>query len=136
MFLQEIFSTKLSGEDWNKEQEKDENGIAPVTLKSIEKGMHFSFNQNEKSDSDEEAVDNGMTDRTCQIMTSNEKGRFAVPHVSDMALCHLIDKVFVPKNHRTSVYHLSEGEKRDISKFLITKYRATNSQLKRCLWFR
>lgn len=108
--------TRLSGEEWKNEQENDRNNLPPITLESIEMGM------------------TSPKERTIyQIMAANERGRFKSKSISDIELCGIIDKIFVPKYHRVSLYHLMQSEKMDIAKILNNKYYATDKQIKRCL---
>lgn len=112
--------TRLSGEEWRKEQENDNNNIPPITLESIENGMTSS---------------DGTATTMYQKMAYNERGRFNYQSICDIDLCEMIDTIFIPKYHRSSVYHLSEREKIDIAKILKEKYHATNYQINRCLLF-
>lgn len=112
------YMNRRTSEAWLQEQEKDENGITPVSLNQIEEGVF------------QEGL---MPEASMSRMLINERGAFALPPFSDIDVCTLIDKTFVPKYKRDSVYLLTEGEKKDIASVLAGKFKIGDNQLQRCL---
>lgn len=102
--------TRLSGEEWEKSQEKDNNGIEPITLRSIEKTY------SEKLES----------------MYEHEKGRLST-HLSDIEVCTIIDKEYLRTFNCASYVQLTKDQKERIIKDLTRNKRVTKAQLFRCL---
>jgi hypothetical protein len=105
----------LSGEEWSKEQEKDNNNLPPVTLSSIECGVNLN---------------------TLDIMLSNENGRADYNMMTDIQLCEFIDRELLPRYSKESVYVLSRTEKEKIGNYLCSKYRLNRGQVARCIAYR
>ena len=106
------YMSRKSGEEWEKEQEKDKTGIIPVRLESIEEGIR---------------------DQTLEKMLIYESGRSDYRKISDIDLCAEIDKSIVPRYGKTSVYHLTRSEKQEIGNLLYRKYHISEAQIRRCL---
>ena len=106
------YMSRKSGEEWEKEQEKDKTGVAPVRLESIEAGI--------KS-------------QTVEKMLIYESGRSDYRKISDIDLCTEIDRNIVPRYSKTSVYHLSRSEKQQIGEQLYRQYHLPEAQIRRCL---
>ena len=105
---------RLSGEEWKREQEKDKERIQPITIETIE---------------------NGITQQSLTQMLHNEHGRNDYRRMTDMQLCHMIDKVILPELNIESVYLLSLQKKSAIAEYLFREYRLSETQIKRCLGF-
>ncbi len=108
------YMSRKSGEEWEKEQEKDNIGASPIRLEDIEQGI------------------NGQTKEKMLIY---ESGRSDYRKISDIDLCHEIDRNIIPKYGKTSVYHLSRIEKEQIGEFLFRTFRIGEAQIRRCLAF-
>lgn len=114
------FLTRLSGEDWSKEQEADGDGFPPITLENFETLVL----QRESSRS-----------LTVAGMLRNEKARSASLRFNDLQLCELIDQQYVPRYQARSVYQLSTREKNDIASEIFRRRLAGEAQIRRCLVF-
>ena len=114
------FLTRLSGEDWSKEQEADGDGFPPITLENFETLVL----QRESSRS-----------LTVADMLRNEKARSASLRFNDLQLCELIDQQYVPRYQARSVYQLSTREKNDIASEIFRRRLAGEAQIRRCLVF-
>ena len=110
--------TRLSGDDWSKEQEADGNGLPPITLESFE-----------------ELVLQRSVSRTQTIsdMLRNEKNRGTPYGLNDLQLCELIDNQYIPQYQALSVYGLSTREKNLIASDLYRRRLAGEAQIRRCL---
>ena len=102
--------TRLSSEEWEKSQLKDENGKEAVTLKTIERSF----------------ID------ILDTMYENEKGR-NVKSCSDMDVCRIIDTRYLRKYNCGSYVQLSRSQKEAIKDELLTKKGTTKTQIYRCL---
>lgn len=108
------YMSRKSGEEWEKEQEKDNIGASPIRLEDIEQGI------------------NGQTKEKMLIY---ESGRSDYRKISDIDLCNEIDRNIIPKYGKASVYHLSRTEKEQIGEFLFRTFRIGEAQIRRCLAF-
>lgn len=106
------YMSRKSGEEWEKEQEKDKLDIGPVRLDTIE---------------------NGIMGQSLDKMLVYESGRANYRRITDMELCTEIDHNIVPKYGKPSVYHLSGTEKLQIGELLYRQYHAGEAQIRRCL---
>ena len=106
------YMSRKSGEEWEKEQEKDKTGVAPVRLESIE---------------------TGIKGQSLEKMLIYENGRSDYRKITDIDLCTEIDRNFVPRYGKTSVYHLSRSEKQQIGEQLYRQYHLPEAQIRRCL---
>ncbi len=106
------YMSRKSGEEWEKEQDKDKLDSGPIKLEDIEAGIR---------------------DQTLEKMFINEKGRADYRKLSDIDLCTIIDREILPKYGKVSVYHLTRHEKQEIGNFLYTRFRPTEVQIRRCL---
>ena len=110
----QYYMNRLSGEEWKREQEKDNNDQPPVTLSSIEHGVGLN------------ALD---------IMLSNENGRGDYNAMTDIRLCEFIDQELLPRYCKESVYLLSRTEKEKLGNYLCSKYRLSKGQVARCITY-
>lgn len=109
----DYYMCRLSGEEWQQEQQKDAKGGAPITLENIEPA------------SAQESV---------ATMLARENGRFYSPtRLSDMEICQIIDTEYIPGFRKQSVYQLSESERSRIGSDLAFRFRIPDLQLRRCL---
>lgn len=106
------YMSRRSGEEWEKEQEKDRLESGPIKLENIEAGIK---------------------DQTLEKMFMNENGRGDYRKLSDIDLCTAIDRDILPKYGKVSVYHLTRQEKQEIGNLLYIRYRAAEAQIRRCL---
>lgn len=108
----DYYMSRKTSEDWIKEQGKDNNGLQPITLESIESSVKMN------------PVDQ---------MLSNESGRGDHRRITDIELCGVIDKIVREDFKKHSVYFLSPEEKMSIANKLRKTHYPTNAQLQRCL---
>ena len=108
----DYYMGRKTSEEWTKEQARDNNNLPPITLGDIENGipMH-SLNQ----------------------MLIYENGKADYRKMSDIKLCHMIDKQMLPQLGVASVYQLSLVEKRRIAEDLYRKLHLGETQIRRCL---
>ena len=95
-----FYMNRLSGEEWKREQEKDDNNIAPITLESLE---------------------NKVSTQTLSEMLGHEYGRGNYRSMSDIELCEYLDLELLPSLGKRTVYDLSCQEKNECLR-LIRKY--------------
>lgn len=108
----DYYMARRTGEDWIKEQEKDQNGRPSVRLEDIENGI--------KGDS-------------IQRMLVNEIGKNDYRKVSDIDLCRHIDTGIIKRYGKTSIYQLTSSEKRIIAEQLYKQLHIGKDQIMRCL---
>lgn len=106
------YMNRLSGEEWAREQEKDNLSVPPLSLADIEKGT---------------------TEKHIRQMLANEHGRSDYGAMSDIMLCELIDKEILPELGIASVYVMTANEKNALGNRLYSQYRLPESQIRRCL---
>lgn len=80
------YMSRRSGEEWEKEQEKDNIAGKPISLETIE---------------------TGIKGQTIATMLTYENGRADYRKISDIDLCTEIDRNILPAYGKMSVYHLS-----------------------------
>ncbi|MCQ2143810.1 MAG: hypothetical protein MJY56_07050 [Bacteroidales bacterium] len=126
-----FYMNRLSGEEWEREQIDEDNTIDIVNLKSIERHT---------------TVD--MISR----MIENERGRIDKWRMTDMELCEIIDKEYIPKYHcgKASIYELTDSQRASLGNRIYDDFRKlwrnpslkghqknfTVNQLRRCLVIR
>lgn len=108
----DYYMSRKTSEDWVKEQSKDNNGMHPITLETIESNVSMN------------PVDQ---------MLVNESGRGNYRRITDIELCGIIDKIVREDFGKPSVYFLSPEEKISIANRLHKIHYPTNAQLQRCL---
>lgn len=102
---------RLTDESWSREQLSDGTG-APLTINDIERADEKSIAQ----------------------MLKNESGRcYSRTRMQDLDVCRLIDKDLLPSYGVTSVYLLTESQKRQIARLLNNEYHLPEHQIRRCL---
>ena len=106
------YMSRRSGEEWEQEQRKDNNGVAPISLQHIEKSVNM---------------------HTLDQMLAFEHGRADYRRMTDMQLCAVIDQQVSMMYGKSSVYELTPSEKNRFANYLYGKYHCPESQLKRCL---
>ena len=106
------YMSRRSGEEWEKEQEKDNIAGKPISLETIE---------------------TGIKGQTIETMLTYENGRADYRKISDIDLCTEIDRNILPAYGKMSVYHLSRMEKQQIGEALHRQYRIGEAQIRRCL---
>lgn len=106
------YMSRKSGEEWEKEQEKDKLNIDPIRLDTIE---------------------SGIKDQPLNKMLVYESGRADYRRISDMDLCTEIDRNIIRRYGKTSVFHLSRAEKQQIGEFLHRQHHIGEAQIRRCL---
>ena len=106
------YMNRLSGEEWIREQEKDNLNIPPVSLDMIEPGS--------------------SSDKLRQML-ANEKGRSDYKAMTDIQLCEMIDNELLPGLGVGSVYLAPRETKIFLANMLQSRYRLPEAQIKRCL---
>ena len=103
---------RISGDEWLDEQKQDGNGAPPLSLADMEP----SFSVEE--------------------LLKNETGRnFRPDKLTDLDVCGIIDSDYAPRYGVSSVYHMSEPQKRRILKELKYDRHVPEQQIRRCLVF-
>lgn len=108
------YMTRKSSEEWEKEQAKDGNGLAPVNLLTIENGIQ-------------------LHDPDKMFFFENGKGDYR--KISDLELCAHLDELARSCYMKHSVYQLTREEKTKIAEDLYRKHHLPESQIRRCLAF-
>jgi REP element-mobilizing transposase RayT len=106
------YMNRLSGEEWAREQQRDQTCLAPITLESIEEGVKF---------------------HDINTMLRNEHGRANYTAMTDTMLCYEIDNFILPKYGAGSVYKLKSEEREELVEMIRKKYCIPALQAKRCL---
>lgn len=108
-----FYMNRLSGEEWQREQEKDKEGKGSlITLDLIEKGVRG---------------------QNVQQMLQHEHGKSRYDRMNDLEVCRMIDKTILPAMGKQSVYHLSKAEKERLARELCHQYRLPQDIVNRCL---
>lgn len=107
-----FYMTRKSGEEWDKEQDKDGNHIAPINLHTIERGVSM---------------------HNIERMTFFEAGKSDYRKISDIELCTELDILARSRYGKHSVYQLSIQEKQQIAEYLYRVRHISESQIRRCL---
>jgi REP element-mobilizing transposase RayT len=104
---------RLSSEEWEQEQRRDEIPDAPVTLSSMEPRANA---------------------RAMAEWLSNEKGyNYRHDRKTDLQVCQLIDSVCLSAFGKSSVYRLEDRQKRILADRLSREQHLPLAQLCRCL---
>lgn len=106
------YMTRKSSEEWEAEQHKDKNGLPPINLVGIEKGV--------RTDSTEK-----------MIVYESGKANYRKP--SDIDICTDIDRNILPKYGKASIYMLTRQEKQNIAEYLYRTLHLPEDQIRRCL---
>lgn len=106
------YMTRKSSEEWDKEQSKDGEGISPINLDLIEKGVNIH-----------------RLDR----MLIFENGKADYRKMSDIELCTKLDELARMRFGRHSVYQLTQSEKVSIAEELYRTHHLSEAQIRRCL---
>jgi hypothetical protein len=104
--------TRKSSEEWESEQGRDNNGLPPINLSVIEKGIYMT---------------------SPKEMLINEMGKSNYRRPSDMDICAEIDNNLLLKYGKSSVYLLTRQEKQHIAEHLYRTLHVSESQIRRCL---
>ena len=107
-----FYMNRLSGEEWRREQEKDNAAAAPVSLEMIERNS---------------------TSQTISEMLSHEHGRSDYRVVTDIELCEFIDTQILPKYGFASVYELPSHLKQTLLNRVVSEKSIIISRAQRCL---
>lgn len=119
--LEHMFSTartylyymnRISGEEWEREQEKDKLNASPIKLESIEAGICGT---------------------SIRDMLVNENGRGRENVIQDMSLCEVIDKFVSKKFPGETVYTLHTEELATVASNISQRLTVSKEKLSRCL---
>ena len=102
---------RLTDESWIKDQLSDHTDD-PITLSMVERA-------------DEKAV--------VQMLNNEHARQFSHTRLQDMDVCRLIDRDILPGYGATSVYQLSETQKKRIANQLANEFHLPEAQIRRCL---
>lgn len=109
----DYYMSRLSGEEWQREQQQDSVSDKPVTLELLEPTCSYE---------------------PLAKMLSSEKGHnYSATRLSDQAICRMIDEEYIPDYHVNSVYSLSQEQRRKIGEDLIRRLHTAPNQIRRCL---
>jgi hypothetical protein len=109
----DYYMSRLSGEEWQREQREDGVTDAPITLESMEQATQYE---------------------PIAKMLASEKGyNYSPSQRSDMDLCQVIDREYVRSYGRISVYQLTAEQRRRIGDDLARRLHAAPGQIRRCL---
>lgn len=108
------YMSRKSSEEWEKEQAKDGNGLAPVNLASIESGILLH-------DTD--------------LMHVYEAGKADYRKMTEIDLCTMVDNIARTRYGRHSVYQLTRQEKAQIAEELYKTLHLNEALIRRCLVF-
>ena len=106
------YMNRLSGEEWKREQDKDNNNVQLITLESIECNA---------------------TSQTLSEMLNHEHGRSNYRGMTDIELCTIVDRDMLSVYGKKSVYELTETEKRMLFKCICSDYVILPHRIRRCL---
>ncbi len=103
---------RLSGEEWLSEQKQDGNGVNPIGLADMEPSYQLD------------------------LLLKNETGRNYRPdRLTDFDVCGLIDDDYATRFGVSSVYHLTDSQKKRIYKELLFERHLPEQQIRRCIGF-
>lgn len=106
------YMNRLSGEEWSREQQQDPGNLPAITIESIEEGVRLN---------------------DINTMLRNEHGRANYTAMTDIMLCHEIDKVILPKYGIDSVYRLEDKQRKHMTEHIKRQYGIQASQVHRCM---
>ena len=106
------YMNRLSGEEWLREQEKDKQSGALITLELIEQGV---------------------THQSMAQMLSFEHGRADYRNPDDRTVCEMIDRELLVDIGKESIYLLSRSEKVELANRLCRDFGLSKAQVARCL---
>ena len=106
------YMSRKSSEEWEAEQRKDGNGISPINISTIERGI-------------------SLQDIT--KMSFNEAGKADYRKITDIKLCTELDALARDKYGKHSVYQLTDREKQQIANDLYQNRHINEQQIRRCL---
>lgn len=107
-----FYMTRKSSEEWESEQLKDGEGLAPINLALIENGVQ---------------IDN------FDKMMIFESGKSDYRSLTDIQLCTELDDLSRRKYGKHSVYQLSLDEKIQVAEYLYRVRHLSDAQIRRCL---
>ena len=103
---------RLTDDSWSRDQDKDGTG-KPILLQDVEAGF---------------------AEADIAQMLKNEFGRNYRPdRLQDLDVCRLIDKELLPGMGLSSVYQLSDSQRRRLSRTLYYEFHLPEQQIARCL---
>ena len=109
------YMTRKSSEEWEREQEKDDNGRPPINIMNIEKGICHPSEM----------------DRMLRF----EAGKADYRQMSDIELCTMVDMMVRERYGKVSVYQLSRQEKQRVAEEMYRVHRISEVRIRRCLVF-
>ena len=106
------YMNRISGEEWEREQEKDRLNISPIKLENIEARVCGT---------------------SIREMLINENGRGREHVIQDISLCEAIDKFISEKFPGETVYTLCPEEIAKVAHHIDQRVHVFKDQLSRCL---
>lgn len=106
------YMNRVSGEEWEREQEEDNDGRPPIRLEDIERGIK------------------GANTRD---MLANMSGRTNYKIIGDTELCNLIDTEVATRHGEETIYTIPLSTLLSIANMLHLKYRIPKDRIARCL---
>ena len=109
----DYYMSRLSGEEWQREQQQDLTSEKPVTLELLEPvGPYESLAK----------------------MLAGEKGHnYSPSRLSDQDLCRIIDEKYVTGYRKQSVYQITKEQRTRIGDELVRRLYLNPAQVRRCL---
>ena len=109
----DYYMSRLSGEEWQREQQQDPSNVDPITLELLEPANTYE---------------------SISKMLAGEKGHLYSPsRLSDQDVCRIIDDEYVSGYHKASVYQLTGEQRKSIGVDLSRRFHLAPSQINRCL---
>lgn len=108
------YMSRKSSEEWEKEQTKDGNGQAAISLTSIESGISL---------------------HNSTQMLAYEAGKADYRRISDIDLCTMLDNLARTRYGKHSVYQLTSREKSQIAEEIYRTLHLNEALIRRCLVF-
>ena len=108
------YMSRKSSEEWEKEQAKDGNDLAPINLASIENGIRL---------------------HNPEQMHAYEAGKSDYRKISEIDLCTMVDNIARIKYGKHSVYQLTSHEKTQIAEKLCKTLHLKETLIRRVLVF-
>lgn len=93
---------RLSSDKWKEEQMEDNNGLPPISLETIEPAIYRP---------------------TIQQLLLNETGRSFRNDITDLELCGLIDRYYLTRLNKGSIYELNGSERKGLGNCLFSDFK-------------
>ena len=109
----DFYMSRLSGEEWQREQQQDPTSDKPVTLDLLEPASQH--------------------DSLARMLASEKGHNYSPSRLSDQQVCRIIDNEYVPNHSNQSVYQLGQEQRVRIGEDLVRRLHLPANQVRRCL---